>query len=851
MKKYDFKKLEARWQKIWEKEGVYQPNLKAPSASRRKPFYNLMMFPYPSAEGLHVGNMYAFTGSDVYGRLKRMQGNDVFEPIGLDGFGIHSENYALKIGTHPMRQAAISEKRFYKQLQKIGNGFAWRNRLETYDPDYYRWTQWVFIQLWKKGLAYRKKQTVNWCPSCKTVLADEQVEGGKCERCSSEVEQRDLEQWFFRITKYSDHLLKNLDKMDWSEKIKIAQRNWIGKSEGASIKFSVSNSQFSIKEVEVFTTRPDTLFGVTFLVISPELAKSWMKLGWSAGEKVKKYVEKTLLTRVKEQEVGQKEKTGEFSELYAINPVNAEKIPVWISDYVLAGYGTGAIMAVPAHDERDFEFAKKYNLPIKVVVIPNDQEFFVQSGGVNKNYNFSELKGHSNFDSIISGFSESVIKQGPIDVSGILINSGKFSGLDSERAKWEITKLVGGERKSQFRLRDWLISRQRYWGAPIPMVHCEACAKAGKGEQKECPGWYAVKESDLPVKLPKVKNFRPTGTGESPLALDKKFYETKCPHCKGKARRETDVSDTFLDSAWYYLRYPSVQEKKVAWNKDLLKKWFPVDMYIGGAEHSVLHLLYVRFIAMALKDMKLTNFEEPFKTFRAHGLLIKDGAKMSKSKGNVVNPDEYIERFGADSLRTYLMFLAPFEQGGDFRDQSMLGVVRFLERVWKFFDRDFSGRPVKNPELSRLVHQSIKKITEDLEGLRYNTAISSLMIMLNGFEAQASSVGRTEMEIFLKLLAPFAPHLTEELWHSLGNKKSIHLSLWPKAEAKFLKVEEVDLVIQVMGKFRGTIPVPAGALQGFVERAVGDLPKFKEWLNGQKIRKVIFVPGKVINFVLE
>lgn len=809
-KKYDFKKIESRWQKAWQKEGVYQPNLK----SAKKPFYNLMMFPYPSAEGLHVGNMYAFTGSDVYGRLKRMQGQDVFEPIGLDGFGIHSENYALKVGTHPMEQAAVSEKRFYKQLEKIGNGFAWRNRLETYDPDYYRWTQWVFIQLWKKGLAYRKKQTVNWCPSCKTVLADEQVEGGKCERCSSAVEQRDLEQWFFRITKYADRLLKNLDQMDWSEKIKIAQRNWIGKSEGASLKFKIQNSKFEINEVEVFTTRPDTLFGVTFLVISPELARDWMKSGWSAGEEAKKYVKQALLTRVTEEEIGQKEKTGVASGLFAINPANQEKIPVWISDYVLAGYGTGAIMAVPAHDERDFEFAKKYKLPIREVV----------SGG----------------------------KPGELwEGSGRVVNSGKFNGMDSESAKWAIAEFVSGEKKENFRLRDWLISRQRYWGAPIPMVRCEACAKAGKGEQKDMPGWYAVKESDLPVKLPKVKNFRPTGTGESPLASDKKFYETKCPHCKGKARRETDVSDTFLDSAWYYLRYPSVGEKKSPWKKELLKNWFPVDMYIGGAEHSVLHLLYVRFVAMALKDMKLVNFEEPFKKFRAHGLLIKDGAKMSKSKGNVVNPDEYIERFGADSLRTYLMFLAPFEQGGDFRDQSMLGVVRFLERVWKFFDREISKKPAKNPELSRLTHQSIRKVTDDLENLRYNTAISSLMIMLNGFEAQPASVGRPEVEIFLKLLAPFAPHLTEEIWRSLGNKKSIHLSSWPKAEAKFLKVEEVDLVVQIMGKFKGTVRIPAGATQDAAERLVRDLPKLEEWLGGRKVRKVIFVPGKVINFVLE
>ncbi|MEK7651120.1 MAG: leucine--tRNA ligase [Patescibacteria group bacterium] len=796
MKKYNFNKIEQYWQRVWKESGTYEPNLK----KAKKPFYNLMMFPYPSAEGLHVGNMYAFTGADIYGRKKRMEGYDVFEPIGLDGFGIHSENYALKIGAHPMDQAKISEKRFYKQLEAIGNGFAWDERVETYDPNYYKWTQWVFTEMWRRGLAYRKKQFVNWCPSCKTVLADEQVIAGKCERCSSIVVKKDMEQWFFRITKYAEKLLGNLEKIDWSEKVKIAQRNWIGRSEGAELKFSILNSQFSIK---VFTTRPDTLFGATYMVLAPEHPLiSNFKFQISNYDDVEKYIKnaahKSEMERIEEG----REKTGvELKGIKAVNPANNEKIPVFVADYVLSSYGTGAIMAVPAHDERDFAFAKKFNLPIIEV---------------------------------ISG--------------GRLINSGKFNGMDSEKAGWEITKLAGGERKIQYRLRDWLISRQRYWGAPIPMIYCGVCASKNEGEQKEMPGWYAVPEKDLPVKLPYVKDFRPQGKGESPLASVKKFYETKCPHCGGKARRETDVSDTFLDSAWYYLRYPSVKEKNKAWNPEITKKWFPVNLYTGGAEHSVLHLLYVRFVAMTLHEAGKLHFEEPFPKFRAHGLLIKEGAKMSKSKGNVINPDEYIKNFGADSLRMYLMFLAPFEQGGDFRDEAVLGIVRFLDRVWNLCVKEIKKSNKASEETLRLTHRTIKKITNDIESLHYNTAISALMIFLNEFEKKG--VDKENKEVFLKLLAPFAPHITEELWSELGKKTSIHKSSWPIANSKFLKEEDFDLVIQVNGKLRATIKMPRGASQRDAEKAAFGNENVNNSIAGQKPKKTIFVPNRLINFVI-
>ncbi|MDP3727062.1 MAG: class I tRNA ligase family protein, partial [bacterium] len=926
------------------------------------------------------GNVFTFTGVDIYGRFQRMQGYDVFEPIGLDGFGIHSENYALKLNRHPADQAKISEKNFYRQLAMIGNGFAWEERLETYDPDYYRWTQWIFAEMFKRGLAYRKKSPVNWCPSCKTVLADEQVllarrsparpagglgEGGagECERCGTKVVKRDLEQWFFRITKYAPRLLKNLDTIDWSERIKIAQRNWIGRSEGATIRFKlIVPGQPDRHAVEVFTTRPDTLFGATFLAVSPELAKHWLDIGWNASAAVKRYIAKSLAARGRRDDTDAK--TGVAAGVWAKNPANGKKIPVWVADYVLAAYGTGAIMGVPAHDERDFEFARKYKLPVVDVIEPvffqstepgkvvegmpfdhrdaiiaivkhwSEEKFiglkwkqvawgtFVTGGieggqtaleaaksEIREETGFLHPKFIADFGVVhgkfyhvpkkVNRFAHSRVlyfqlrdgkredvtdeELGKHEVrwltkrelenfltpdthqralellngravyagEGMLKNSEKFDGMDSERAKWAITKVVGGKRTATYRLRDWLISRQRYWGPPIPMIYCEACASARRGERKAMPGWYAVPEKDLPVKLPRIKNFRPTGTEKSPLATVEKFWKVRCPKCRSGARRETDVSDTFLDSAWYYLRYPSVGTKTRPWDRAITKKWFPVDMYIGGAEHAVLHLLYVRFLAMVFHDWGLVHAEEPFKRFRAHGLLISGGAKMSKSRGNVVNPDEYVRAYGADALRMYLMFLGPFEQGGDFRDTGIRGITRFLERVWRFFQERQGSGFGSDSQLDVPTHRAITKVTADIEGLRYNTAISALMVLLNAFEEQPDAVGREHVSIFLRLLAPFAPHITEELWYSaLGEKTSIHQSRWPEADKRFLRRERATVVIQVNGRVRDRIEVAVDETEAAVRTLALERPKVREAVGGRPVRRFIYVPGRIANIVV-
>lgn len=715
-----------------------------------------------------MGAARTFSGVDIYGRLKRMQGLDVFEPIGLDGFGIHSENYALKINKHPFDHAKDSEKNFYRQLSELGNGFAWEERLETYDPAYYKWTQWIFTQMFKNGLAYRKKAPVNWCPSCKTVLADEQVLQGECERCETKVIKKELEQWFFKITDYAERLLKNLDTLDWPEKIKIAQRNWIGRSEGAEIEFRIKNHESRIK---VFTTRPDTLFGATFLVVGPEhpFVMNY-ELGVMNDGEVKKYVEKSKNKTIEERFSEGKEKTGvELKGIKVINPANGEEIPIWVADYVLGNVGTGAIMAVPAHDERDREFAKKFNLPISNAPLVD---------------------------------------------------------------KDEVIKKIGGKKTIQYRLRDWLISRQRYWGPPIPMIYCEKC------------NWQPVPEKDLPVKLPYVKDFRPTGTEQSPLVAIEKFWKVKCPQCGSAARRETDVSDSFLDSSWYYIGY-------LGFDKTLIKKWLPVHSYIGGAEHAVLHLLYSRFVAMALHDMSVLHFEEPFTRFRAHGLITKDGAKMSKSRGNVVSPDAYIEKYGADAVRMYLAFLAPFEEGGDFRDSGIKGITRFLDRVEKFVKNQKSQIPASPLKIQKILHRTIKKVTEDIETLHYNTAISALMVLLNAFEEYREEVDKKSIKIFLKLLAPFAPFLTEELWREKwGNKKSIHLAPWPAFDPQLLEEETYQLVMEINGRMRVTIKAPRGINQEEVERLARDNDHIKSYLENKMVRKIIFVPNRLINFVV-
>lgn len=866
MSHYFPSQIEKKWQKRWLKEKVYEPSFAKASkgkpdlsrakklsfappsrnategqdkASEGKPFYNLMMFPYPSAEGLHIGGVRTFTGVDMYGRFKRMQGYDVFEPIGLDGFGIHSENYALKIGKHPALVAKQTEKNFYRQLGATGNGFAWDEWLETYDPDYYRWTQWIFIQMFKHGLAYRKKASVNWCPSCKTVLADEQVIAGACERCGTVVIKKELEQWFFKITKYADRLLHNLEKIDWSEDVKIAQKHWIGRSEGVTITFNVTRLTFKKKKetIEVFTTRPDTLFGATYLVFAPEHELSaTLKSQISNIKEVEEYQKKTLLMTEADRIAEGKEKTGvELQGITAINPANNEEIPIFIADYVLGGVGTGAIMAVPAHDQRDWEFAKKFNLPIKMVICPH-----------------YPARTCPLLDVAYTG-------------EGHLVDSGKFNGMRSEEAKEAITKSVGGRRKINFRLRDWLISRQRYWGPPIPMIFCTYCHEAGRGERKDMPGWHAVLEKELPVKLPFIKNFKPTGTDKSPLASVEKFYKVRCPQCKQWARRETDVSDTFLDSAWYYLRYPSVHDKKYAWNPTITKKWFPVDMYIGGKEHSVLHLLYVRFLAMAFHDWKMTHFSEPFKKFRSHGLVTKDGAKMSKSRGNVVNPDEYIAAYGADAMRMYLAFMAPLDQGGDFRDAGIMGITRFLNRVWRLasekrkMKNEKQQSKIQNKELTKAIHRTIKKVGEDIENLQHNTAISALMILLNEFEKNKEIVSHDDIAIFLKLLAPFAPHLTEELWQKYFTPRStlnaqrffsIHREPWPVYQKKFLREDVHEFVIQINGKLRDTFIAPIDITEQEAIRLTLAREKIQILLASRKPQKIIFVPRRLVNVVV-
>ncbi|PIR69414.1 MAG: leucine--tRNA ligase [Candidatus Niyogibacteria bacterium CG10_big_fil_rev_8_21_14_0_10_46_36] len=824
MQRYNPKKIEKKWAEKWEQEAVYEPDMK----KAKRPFYNLMMFPYPSAEGLHVGNMYAFVGADIYGRKKRMEGNDVFEPIGLDGFGIHSENYALKIGAHPMKLAEKSEKNFYKQLQMIGNGFAWNERLETYNPEYYRWTQWVFVQMFKQGLAYRKKAKVNWCPGCKTVLSDEQVIAGACERCDSIVIKKELEQWFFKITDYAKRLLGDLEKIDWSEKVKIAQKNWIGESEGARITFAlrgVPGHADNKHSVEVFTTRPDTLFGVTFIAISAELAKRWIDAGWQASPEVGKYIEKTLAGQAMPHGVTEKEdKTGIDAGFKAIHPITGEAIPVWVVNYVLGDVGTGAIMAVPAHDQRDFEFAKKFNLPAIMVVCPH-----------------YPAKTCPVLDEAYTG-------------EGHMIASGEFNGQQNEQVKWGITKKVGGERITTYRLRDWLISRQRYWGPPIPMVFCEACKEQGRGERDDMPGWYTVPVGELPVELPYVKNFKPTGEATSPLAAVSSFYEVDCPACGTKAQRETDVSDTFLDSAWYYLRYPSVTEKNAPWNADITKNWLPVDMYIGGAEHAVLHLLYTRFLAKAFFDWKLIDFDEPFVRFRAHGLLIKDGAKMSKSRGNVINPDVYIKAYGADAFRMYLMFLGPFEQGGDFRDEGIKGVTRFLERMWNLAHtvagNDEVGTVPERGAVEKILHQTIKKVTEDIELLNYNTAISQLMILLREYENNTSAVAKEDMRVCAQLLAPFAPFLAEELWYMFGGDGPVHVSSWPLFEESKIQEDAFELVVQINGKMRDKFQAPSTISKEDMEKEALSRPRVQELLAGKQPKKVIIIPKRLVNIVL-
>ena len=809
--------LEARWQATWDREGTNRHAPAALAGDPERPFYQLMMFPYPSAEGLHVGNIYAFTGADVHGRYRRLRGDTVFEPIGFDAFGIHSENFALKMGVHPMDLIPSNIANFTRQLRRIGGMFDWDHTVDTTDPAYYKWTQWIFTQLFKAGLAERKEAPVNWCPSCMTVLANEQVVGGACERCDTPVEQRYIAQWFFKITQYAQRLLDNLDDIDWSETTLKAQRNWIGRSEGASIRFPISAGS---DVIEVFTTRPDTIFGATYMVLAPEHPLVDLVTSDAQREAVASYRSEAGHTDLVSRQKTDKSKTGVFTGGYCRNPATGQDIPIWVADYVLMGYGTGAIMAVPGHDTRDFEFATQFELPIVRVVA-------------------GEGEG-----------PDTPLAEAYVDnQTGRLVNSGKFDGFSVPEGKgaiidWLVSEDLG-DRQINFRLHDWCISRQRYWGPPIPIIHCDRC------------GPVAVPEADLPVELPRVEDFKPDDSGVSPLARVASWYETTCPECGERARRETDVSDTFLDSGWYFLRYPSTDFADRPFDEGVTRNWLPVDSYIGGNEHAVLHLLYSRFLTMALKDLGHVDFEEPFTQFRAHGLIIRDGAKMSKSKGNVIVPDPIIEEYGADTFRTYLMFLGPFEEGGDYQSAGIQGPFGFLHRIWDtvlaVVEAEARGeRPEADPEVERKLHQTIEQVTEQVSSLQYNTAIAAMMEYLNAVRAKGRRSCRTEVEPLVVMVAPFAPHLAEELWGRLGHDRGVFDSApWPAYDADKAKETQATVAVQVNGKTRGTIAISVGAPQEDAEAAARADANIKRHIDGGTVRRVIHVPDRLINFVVQ
>jgi leucyl-tRNA synthetase len=829
-RKYRASELDKKWQARWAEEGTNALDEQTLLAAE-KPFYNLMMFPYPSAEGLHVGNIYAFTGADVYGRYMRLRGHTVFEPIGFDAFGIHSENFALKVGTHPMELIPRNVENFTRQLKRIGAMYDWDHTVDTTHPSYYRWTQWLFLQLYKAGLAEKKEAPVNWCPGCQTVLANEQVVAGECERCGTPVEQRYLSQWFFRITDFAERLLHNLSWIDWSESTRKAQENWIGRSEGALVRFPISRPKVAedlhekaqVHEgrpvIEVYTTRPDTLYGATFMVLAPEHPLVESLTTDEQRAHVETYRHRAAAMDLVARKKTDKEKTGVFTGGYCTNPGTGKEIPVWIADYVLMEYGTGAIMAVPGHDDRDFEFATKFALPIVRVVAGEGAD------------------GVAPLETAYLG-------------DGALVNSDQFNGMPWPEAKKAITEWLAerglGEERINFRLHDWCISRQRYWGPPIPIIYCDEC------------GAVPVPEEDLPVVLPHVDDYKPDASGVSPLARVEEWYRVDCPSCGGQARRETDVSDTFLDSAWYFLRYPSSDLDDRAFEEERTRKWLPVDMYIGGEEHSVLHLLYARFITMALHDLGHTAFEEPFERFRKHGLIIKDGAKMSKSRGNVVVPDDYIEEWGADTFRTYLMFLGPYQEGGDFRDQGLSGPYGFYSRLWDTVVRDPLGDEPLAGELERKLHATIQKVTEDLAALSYNTAIAAMMEYLNAVREGRRQAHRAEVEPLIVLAAPFAPHLAEELRQRLGHDQPLFARQtaegnpvhWPEHDPAKATADTVEFVVQVNGKLRARMPMPRGIGEEEArETALAD-ENVRRQLDGKTIRKVIFVPDRLLNLVV-
>lgn len=952
--KYDPKKIEAKWQKIWAKSGIY----KTKEGGSKSKFYILDMFPYPSGVGLHMGHPKGYIPSDTFSRYKKMNGYNVLHPMGWDAFGLPAENYAIKNKIHPEVAVRKNIKKFKEQLGRIGFDYDWSREVDTTDPKYYKWTQWIFLKLLEKGLAYESHEPINWCPSCQTGLANEDLDNGVCERCGSQVEKKPMRQWVLKITEYAERLLKDLDTIRWPESIKESQRNWIGKSEGAEIDFAVKNHELKIK---VFTTRPDTIFGATYLVLSPEHPLlGGLRNKITNWKEVDKYIseakKKTEIVRTAEG----KEKTGvPLKGIIAINPANKKEISVWVADYVLAHHGTGAIMAVPAHDERDKTFAEKFGLPVITVLQPlvtriSGIDTFRHGENINERRavvalvkHWSENKylgvswGNTGWQGFVIGgiengekaedagareiieetgylhpklvrrlgdtvharFWQNIKKENRLahfepvlyelvdgernepneeekklhklswltpeemcsfvthddmaiiwnrvhaghckstsgcEVSGMLINSGKFDGLDSKEVKKSITDFVGGSMTVKYKLKDWVFSRQRYWGEPIPVIHCEAC------------GVQPVPEKDLPVKLPKVKSYAPSGTGESPLAAIKKWVNTKCPRCKGPGKRETNTMPQWAGSSWYYLRYIDPKNNKSLVDKKKEKYWMGVDMYVGGTEHATRHLIYARFWHKFLFDLGVVSAEEPFIQLKNQGLVLaEDGRKMSKRWGNVVDPDDIIKRFGADALRIYIMFMGPFENAVAWQTNGVVGTRRFIERVWNLQNKVAlkKSEGTESKSFLSLLDKTIKKVGDDIDSFGFNTAISAMMILVNASDKE-NSISRKTLEKVLLILSPFAPHLAEEMWHNLGNKKSIHLESWPEYDESMLKDREIEIVIQVNGKVRDELEVASDLGEESLKKMVMERPMVKKWTEGKTIKKTVYVKGKLINIVV-
>jgi leucyl-tRNA synthetase len=796
MRSYQARETEKKWQTKWRESGIFKANLENPTKPK---YYNLTMFPYPSGDKLHIGHWYNYAPVDTWGRYMKMKGYEVFQPMGFDSFGLPAENYAVKTGVHPAETTRANIDKMKEQIAAIGGMYDLDLNLETSSPEYYKWTQWVFLELYKKGLAYKKEAPVNWCTVDQTVLANEQVKEGKCDRCGNLVVQKNLKQWFFKITDYSEKLL-NYDGLDWPEKTILMQKHWIGKSEGIEADFRIAENP-DLK-VRIFTTRFDTIYGTNFVAIAPEHPNLWEYVTPENKDAVQNYLNETKKKSELDRQIIDKTKSGVKTGMHALNPMTGEKMPIFVADFVLM-YGTGALMGTPAHDERDFYFAKTMGLSAPQVIVAHEVEAYEED--------VKEWKKELHDD-------------------GFMVNSGPYTGMKNrealEKMSESMTREDWGKKITNYRLRDWLLSRQRYWGAPIPIIYCESC------------GEVPVPEKDLPVVHPHIEDYVPKGT--SPLASSAEFVNTKCPKCGKDAKREVDTMDTFVCSSWYFLRYPDAGNTEKAWDKAKVDKWMPVDMYIGGPEHACMHLLYARFIHKVMKDLGHVSAEEPFKRLVHQGMITKNGAKMSKSKGNVVSPDEFIEKYGSDVFRMYLMFMGPFTEGGDWSDHGITGIARFVERFVKLIEAEGEGADV-------LANKTIARVTESVEKMNFNTAISALMELVNDGSGKLSKENK---EAVVRLIAPLAPHLAEECWEMLGHSESVFLETWPKAEAKFLVDNTVTYAIQVNGKLRGTVELTPAATKDEAFAAAKEIEGVKKYLEGE-IVKEIFVPSKIIGFVVK